>query len=53
MKFDKDILKGIKFSLGIILGFSILFGVVYAVGFHTANEIISGTFLGIIHLQIM
>lgn len=43
---DKDILKGIKFGFGIILSFSFLFGIVYAVGFHNANEIVSGIFSG-------
>lgn len=42
---DKDFLKGIKFSLGIIFIFSILFSV-FAVGFHLAEEILPGTFTG-------
>jgi len=41
---DKDIFKGIKFAFGIFLFFGILFGVAFAVGFHTPNEIISGNF---------
>lgn len=43
---DKDILSGIKFSFGIFLFFSVFFGLVWASGFHTANEILDGTFLG-------
>lgn len=43
---DKDILKGFKFAFGFTLFFGFLFGVVYAVGFHTADEILSGTFMG-------
>lgn len=38
--------KGIYFSLGFIFTFGVLFGIVYAVGFHNPNEIISGTFTG-------
>ncbi len=43
---DKDILKGLKISFGIILGLSVFLGLVYAVGFHSANEILGGTFNG-------
>ncbi len=43
---DKDILKGLKISLGIILGLSFFFGLVFAVGFHSANEILPGIFEG-------
>lgn len=43
---DKDILKGFKIAFGFTLFLAMLFGVVYAVGFHTADEILSGTFLG-------
>lgn len=38
--------EGIKFGLGIIFSFAILVGLIYAVGFHTPNEIVSGLFLG-------
>jgi len=41
----KDIKKGLGFSLGIFIFFGIVFGV-YAVGFHPANEILSGVFPG-------
>lgn len=41
-----DFLRGIKFTFGIIFTLFILFGLVYAVGFHSANEILDGTFLG-------
>lgn len=40
------IIDGIKFALGIFIFFGILFGMVFAVGFHSANEILDGTFLG-------
>ncbi len=47
---DKDFIKGVKIGVGflttIILTFFLLFGLVYAVGFHTANEILEGTFNG-------
>lgn len=47
---DKDLLKGFKIGfgfLGVVFGVSLLlFGFVYAVGFHTANEILGGTFSG-------
>lgn len=39
------ILDGGKFGFGIILAIS-LFGVVFASGFHTANQIVDGTFNG-------
>ena len=44
--FDKDILKGLKIGLGIFLFFGVLFGLVWAVGFHSPNEILAGTFVG-------
>lgn len=37
---------GIKFGSGILLVIFMLFGLVYAVGFHTANEILPGTMNG-------
>lgn len=43
---DKDILKGLKISLGFILGLSFFFGIAFAVGFHSANQIIGGVFQG-------
>lgn len=43
---DKDYLKGIKFGLGVFTIIGVLLGVVFAVGFHTADEILGGTFLG-------
>jgi len=43
---DKELLKGFKISLGFIFGLSLVFGIVYAVGFHNANEIVSGIFVG-------
>lgn len=42
----KKFFDGIKIGLGIIFSFSILFSLVYAIGFHNANEILGGTFLG-------
>lgn len=38
--------NGIKFGLGFLTIIGLVFGIVYAVGFHTANEIVSGTFIG-------
>lgn len=43
---DKDILKGLKIGFGIILSLSIFFGIIYAVGFHSAGEVLSGIFIG-------
>lgn len=43
---DKDYLKGIKIGLGFFSVCFLIFGLVYAVGFHTANEILGGTFIG-------
>ena len=43
---NKDFLRGINFSLGILFIFGILFGLVWAVGFHNADEILGGTFNG-------
>lgn len=42
----KDLFKGINIGLGILLVFGLVFGIVYAVGFHSANEILGGTFIG-------
>lgn len=42
---DSYFINGIKFSLGIIFTFGILFSV-FAVGFHLAEEILPGTFNG-------
>lgn len=42
----KNILKGFQFGLGFILALVLLFGVIYAVGFHSAAEILGGTFQG-------
>lgn len=39
-------LDGMKIGFGIIFSFILFFGVVYAAGFHNANEIIAGTFSG-------
>ncbi len=43
---DKDILKGLKIGFGFFLSLGILFGLVFAVGFHSANEILGGVFTG-------
>lgn len=43
---DKEIIKGLKISFGIILGLSLFFTIVFAIGFHSANEITSGSFIG-------
>lgn len=43
---NQDILKGFKFAFGFFLFFGILLGLVYAVGFHTADEILGGKFIG-------
>lgn len=42
----KDFFKGINIALGFIFTIGLLFGIVYAVGFHSANEILGGTFQG-------
>ena len=42
---NKDFLKGINIALGFLLVFSIV-GIVSAVGFHYADEILPGTFVG-------
>lgn len=42
---DKEIIKGIKIGFGFFLTISLLF-LVSAIGFHTASEILPGTFLG-------
>lgn len=43
---DKDYIKGLKIGAGFITILGILFGIVFAVGFHTAEEILGGTFSG-------
>lgn len=43
---DNKILEGMKIALGILLVFGVIFGLVYASGFHYADEVLSGTFLG-------
>lgn len=43
---NKDFQKGINQGLGFLFVISLVFGFVYAVGFHTANEILGGTFIG-------
>lgn len=42
----KKILEGFSFGTGLILFLGVLLGIVYAVGFHTADEILGGTFQG-------
>ena len=42
----KDLLKGFYFGIGLFLFIGILFGIVWASGWHTADEIFGGTFLG-------
>lgn len=42
----KNIKKGLEIAFGMFLFSGIIFGVVYAVGFHNANEIIDGAFEG-------
>lgn len=41
-----EIIKGFKFAFGFFLFLGVLFGIVYAIGFHSADEILGGTFLG-------
>lgn len=41
-----QIQKGIYFSSGIFIFLGIMLGLVYATGFHSANEIVTGTFNG-------
>lgn len=43
---DRQILNGIKFGIGIFISLSVLFGLVFAVGFHTTSEILPGIFTG-------
>ncbi len=43
---DREILKGLKISLGLILGLFFFFTIVFAVGFHQASEILPGIFQG-------
>lgn len=43
---SKEIFNGVKFGVGIIISLSIFLGIVYAVGFHNANEILPGIFTG-------
>lgn len=40
------VLDGIKFGFGFILVISFIFGIVFAIGFHSAEEILGGTFSG-------
>lgn len=40
------VLDGFKMGFGIFLFFALVFGIVFAVGFHSADEILGGTFLG-------
>lgn len=42
----RDILKGLKISFGFFIGLSLFFGIVFAIGFHSADEILEGTFSG-------
>lgn len=44
---DKNYLDGLKFGLGFLTIFGLLLGVVFAVGFHSAEEILGGTFSGV------
>lgn len=41
-----NFLKGIQIGLGFIFIIGLLFGIVFAVGFHSADEILGGIFLG-------
>jgi len=43
---DKQIVNGLKFGFGFLLIISTFFGIIFAVGFHSANDVISGTFSG-------
>lgn len=43
---DKDILKGLKIGFGIIISLSLFLGIIFAVGFHNASEIVGGMFQG-------
>lgn len=43
---DKDLFKGVKIGTGIVLSLSLFFVIVYAAGFHSANEILNGVFTG-------
>lgn len=43
---NKHYLNGLKHSLGFIIGLSIFFGIIYAAGFHSANEVLGGVFQG-------
>lgn len=42
----KEFQKGISFGLGIVLTIGLLFGIVYAAGFHSTSEILPGIFQG-------
>jgi len=43
---NEDILKGLRIGLGIFISISLLFGLVFAVGFHSPSEILAGAFIG-------
>lgn len=42
----KNIKKGLEFGFGILLMLGLVFGIAYAVGFHSADEILDGAFEG-------
>lgn len=42
----QEFIKGLKFSLGFIFGLSLFLGIVFAIGFHSTEEILPGTFNG-------
>lgn len=42
----KETLKGFQYGIGFSLALCLFFGIIYAVGFHNANEIIGGMFQG-------
>lgn len=44
--FKENFLKGVQIGFGIFFSLSLLLGIIYAVGFHSANEIIGGVFQG-------
>jgi len=43
---DRNYINGIKFSLGFFSVTFLLFGIIYAVGFHPSSDILAGTFIG-------
>lgn len=43
---DKDYIRGLKQGLGFLTVIFLGLGIVFAVGFHSANEVLSGTFQG-------